>query len=264
MQYTCLQPLVWTTALQWFTCVRPRAFSLSVTCSCSATDLETSSKLPPERNFQASDWWKLNMPRIRSCMEYCVYMTGSQKSEVVVHVACIEYCYVSVWMILCFCFGRVRQQSPFKTHWVCIFTFLQTVIDFLQWMAVRYSHKFSLSYLQTARTWQASKYLLCPFKTSLSIGWFSSRTRQVNARSRGIHMESNTSFEELLRRVESGAYLLGLLVAKVLFTCFGSWTLDTMCYTSEKKEDGISNRPHTVILFFCLDLFHRQCLNRHL
>lgn len=120
-----------------------------------------------------------------------------------------------------------------------------------------------MSYLQTARTCQASKYLLCPFKRSLSIGWFSSQTRQVNARSRGIHMESNTSFEELLRRVESGAYLLGLLVAKVLFTCFGSWTLDTMCYTSEKKEDGISNRPHTVILFFCLDLFHRQCLNWH-
>ena len=71
---------------------------------------------------------------------------------------------------------------------------------------------------------------------------------QVNARSRGIHMESNTSFEELLRRVESGAYLLGLLVAKLLFTCVGSWTPDTMFCTSEKKEDGISNRPHTVIL----------------
>ena len=31
----------------------------------------------------------------------------------------------------------------------------------------------------------------------------------VNARARGIHMESNSSFEELLRRVGSGAYLLG-------------------------------------------------------
>ena len=127
-------------------------------------------------------------------------------------------------------FWSRQAAEPLQNPWVCIFTFLQTMIDFLQWMAVRYSHKFSLSYLQTARTWQASKYLLCPFKTSLSIGLFSSQTRQVNARSRGIHMESNTSFEELLRRVESGAYLLGLLVAKVLFTCFGSWTLDTMCY----------------------------------
>ena len=31
----------------------------------------------------------------------------------------------------------------------------------------------------------------------------------VNARAQGIYMESNSSFEELLRRVGSGAYLLG-------------------------------------------------------
>ena len=41
VQYSCLQPLVYPTALQWFTCVRPKAFSLSV--NASAWDSKPSS-----------------------------------------------------------------------------------------------------------------------------------------------------------------------------------------------------------------------------
>lgn len=42
-QYTCLQPLVWTTALQWFTCVRPKAFSLSVNARARGIYMESNS-----------------------------------------------------------------------------------------------------------------------------------------------------------------------------------------------------------------------------
>jgi len=42
-QYTCLQPLVWTTALQWFTCVRPKAFSLSVNARAQGIYMESNS-----------------------------------------------------------------------------------------------------------------------------------------------------------------------------------------------------------------------------
>jgi len=43
VQYTCLQPLVWTTALQWFTCVRPRAFSLSVNARSRGIHMESNT-----------------------------------------------------------------------------------------------------------------------------------------------------------------------------------------------------------------------------
>ena len=43
LQYTCLQALVYPTALQWFTCIRPKAFSLSVNARARGIYLETNT-----------------------------------------------------------------------------------------------------------------------------------------------------------------------------------------------------------------------------
>mmetsp|Transcript_48991 Transcript_48991/g.116534 ORF Transcript_48991/g.116534 Transcript_48991/m.116534 type:complete len:458 (-) Transcript_48991:77-1450(-) len=42
-QYKCLQPLVYTTAFQWFTCVRPKAFSLSVNARSRGIFMESNA-----------------------------------------------------------------------------------------------------------------------------------------------------------------------------------------------------------------------------
>ncbi|CAJ1379890.1 unnamed protein product [Effrenium voratum] len=43
VQYSCLQPLVYPTALQWFTCVRPKAFSLSVNARSRGIFMESNT-----------------------------------------------------------------------------------------------------------------------------------------------------------------------------------------------------------------------------
>eukprot|EP00438_Fugacium_kawagutii_P003536 Skav234039 [mRNA] locus=scaffold5814:58540:62240:- [translate_table: standard] len=43
VQYSCLQPLVWTTAFQWFTCVKPKAFSLSVNARSRGIHMESNT-----------------------------------------------------------------------------------------------------------------------------------------------------------------------------------------------------------------------------